>query len=232
MRCQSFSVEKRTGEDRSFSSIRRLLWILLACCIQMTYIPTSNRLEGGIEPKLPIDIFPVSAVWVLPYILCYILWAASFAWILFKAEEHAFRSFIAACLLTFSLGALTFVLLPTYVPAAVLEGNDPFTGILRAIHEQWGRYSALPSGHVYITSLLVLFFGRWYPRSKPVWLVVLIVVSLSTLFTAQHYILDVLGGYLVALAGYHFGLWWTGFHPIQKRTSKGSGKSIPSSSLN
>ena len=210
---------------------KRLLLIFLACCIQTTYLPTSFRTTGGIEPKLPIDIFPIWPIWVLPYVLCYILWFASGAWILLKTEDHLFRSFIAACMLTFAIGATTFIFFPTYVKSVTLDGNDIFTVLLRMIHETWGRYSAFPSGHVYITTLLALFFSRWYPRYKLLWIFILIIVSLSTLFTGQHYILDVLGGYLAALAGYYFGLWWAGFYPAQKRPGKRSGKKIVSSSL-
>jgi membrane-associated phospholipid phosphatase len=198
----------------------------------MIYIPTSNRLAGGIEPKLSIDIFPVWPVWVLPYILCYVLWFASMAWIILKTEDRLFRSFLAACLLTFSIGATTFIFFPTYVRPATVEGNDIFAGILRMIHGTWGRYDAFPSGHVYITTLLTLFFSRWYPRWKYLWIATLIVVSLSTLFAGQHYILDVLGGYLTALAGYCFGLWWAGFYTVQKRSGKGSRRRMTSSSFN
>jgi membrane-associated phospholipid phosphatase len=183
-------------------------------------------------PKLLIDIFPIWPIWVLPYVLCYLLWFASIAWIIFRGDDRQFRSFIAACLLTFSLGALTFLFFPTYVEPAHLEGSDIFTLLLRTIHEEWGRYAALPSGHVYITTLLALFFGHWYPRLKFLWILILVIVSLSTLFTGQHYILDVLGGYLVALAGYIFGLWRAGAWEAQKRTSNRSGKRVPSSSLN
>ena len=232
MSSPSSFLKKTKTRGISLSLGKRVLLILAACCIQMIYIPTSNRVAGGIEPKLPIDVFPVSPIWVLPYVSCYLLWFASAVWILYKVDDRAFRSFIAACMLTFSLGAITFIFFPTYVRAAALEGNDIFTNILRLIHENWGRYAALPSGHVYITALLVLFFSRWYPHYRPVWIVILIVVSLSTLFTAQHYILDVLGGYLVALVGYRFGLWWTGIYSAQKKNSKQSRKRIPSSSLN
>lgn len=210
---------------------KRLLLVLLACCIQMVYIPTSNRTAGGIEPRLPIDIFPIWPIWVLPYVLCYILWFAGIAWIVYKSNDLQFRSFIAACMLTFALGAFTFLFFPTYVEPARLTGGDVFTVILRTIHEEWGRYAALPSGHVYITTLLALFYGRWYPHHKFLWILILVIVSLSTLFTGQHYILDVLGGYLVALAGYYFGLWWTGWQGAQKRTRKRPGKRVPSSSL-
>lgn len=206
--------------------------MFLVCCIQMIYIPTSNRVTGGIEPKLPIDIFPIWPVWVLPYVLCYLLWLGSMLWVIFKVDDRSFRAFIAASMLTFTLGALTFIFFPTYVRAATLEGSDIFSVLLRTIHETWGRYDALPSGHVYITTILVLFFGRWYPRWKSFWMVILVIVSFSTLFTGQHYILDVLGGYLVALAGYHFGLWWTGFYDAQEPSSKKAGKRMTSSSLN
>ena len=229
MSSPSSSMEKTRTREISLSLGKRVLLVLAACCIQMTYIPTSNRVAGGIEPKLPIDVFPVSSIWVLPYVSCYLLWFASAVWILYKVDDRAFRSFIAACMLTFSLGAITFIFFPTYVRAAALEGDDIFTSILRLIHESWGRYAALPSGHVYITTLLALFFSRWYPHYRPVWIVTLVVVSLSTLFTAQHYILDVIAGYLVALTGYYFGLWWTGIYPARKQMDKPSSQRIPSS---
>ncbi|HSL42489.1 MAG TPA: phosphatase PAP2 family protein [Anaerolineales bacterium] len=195
----------------------------------MVYLPASNQVSGGIEPRLSIDVFPIWPIWVLPYVLCYILWFAGIVWITYRTEDQDFRSFVAACMLTFLIGASTFVLFPTYVKAATLEGSDVFTLLLRTVHEDWGRYAALPSGHVYITTLLTLFYSRWYPRHKFLWILILVIVSLSTLFTGQHYILDVIGGLLAALAGYHFGLWWAGFYTTQKQTGKSSGKRIASS---
>lgn len=194
----------------------------------MIYIPTSNRVTGGIEPKLPIDIFPVWTIWILPYVLCYILWFGSIAWIILRTQDRQFYSFVTASILTFSLGALTFIFFPTYVKSVALPGSDILTSLLRIFHEHTGRYAAFPSGHVYITTLLVLFFGRWYPRFRSLWILILAIVSFSTLFTGQHYILDVLGGYLVALAGYYFGLWWTGSRKARKQTGRQPGKRIPS----
>jgi membrane-associated phospholipid phosphatase len=196
---------------------KRILLILLACCIQAIYVPTSFRMTGGIEPKLPIDIFPIWPAWVVPYLLCHPMWFIAITWIILKMEDRLFRATVAACFLTFAIGTLTFIFFPTYVKAAPLEGNGIFISLLRTVYENWGRYDAFPSGHVYITTLLVLFYGRWYPRWKFLWVSILGVVSLSTLFTGQHYVVDVLGGYLVAFAGYHFGLWWVGLLPSPNR---------------
>ena len=223
----SYAMEKRKRHGVFFPWTRRVLLVLLACCIQMIYIPTSNRVAGGIEPKLAIDVFPLWSIWVLPYVLCYVFWLCSIVWIIFKVQDRYFRSFIAGCILTFTIGNIIFILFPTYVPRTPLHGNDVFTSLLRVIHGHWGRYDAFPSGHVYITAILTFFFIRWYPRYKIFWALILILVSFSTLFTGQHYILDVLGGFAVALMGYQFGLWWAGFLPSQRRP----GKRIAPSSL-
>jgi membrane-associated phospholipid phosphatase len=217
----SSTVRKKTiGNGKALSLNKRFLLIVLVCCIQLIYIPTSMRTTGGIEPKLPIDIFPIWPVWVLPYMLCYPIWLVSSIWTILKMEDRLFRALVAACFLIFAVANSIFIFFPTYVKQATLLGNDIFISLLRIIHESWGRYSALPSGHVYITTLLVLFFSRWYPRPKFLWMLMLIVISLSTLFTGQHYILDVLGGYVLALAGYCFGLWWAGLLPTQNRPAK------------
>jgi membrane-associated phospholipid phosphatase len=228
----AYPLEKPKRNELPLTLNKRIFLVFLACCIQMIYIPTSNRVTGGIEPKLPIDIFPIWPVWVLPYVLCYALWLGGSTWIIFKLDDRSFRSFLAACMLTFAAGASTFIFFPTYVEPATFEGNDTFAMLLRTIHETWGRYDAFPSGHVYITTLLALFYGRWYPRRRFLWILILVIISFSTLFTGQHYILDVLGGYLIALAGYYFGLWWSGIYGAPKQTRKRPGKRIASSSMN
>jgi len=211
---------KKINRNGALSLSKRILFLVLVCGIQMIYVPTSFRTTGGIEPKLSIDIFPVWPIWIVPYMLCYPLWLLSSLWAMLKMEDRLFRALVIACLLMFAVANATFIFFPTYVRQMTFQGNDIFTLLLRMVHENWGRYSAFPSGHVYITTLLVLFFSRWYPRQRFLWILILIVISFSTLFTGQHYLLDVLGGYGIAFAGYHFGLWRVGLLPTQNRPAK------------
>jgi len=220
MTSQVNQIETGYRREQILKFGKRFLLILLVLSIQMLYIPTSNGFPGGIEPKLPMENYPIWPVWVLPYVLCYPLWFFGFAWVIFKMEDHLFRSFIAACLLVFTLSVSIFVLFPTYVEPAVIPGNDIFAFVLRYIHENFGRYDALPSGHIYITVLLALFFNFWYPRYKFWWILIPIIVSLSTLFTAQHYIADIFGGLVVAVMGFHFGLRWAGITLQPHSTAK------------
>ena len=198
--------------------LSRVLLILLTISIQLLYIPTSNRLTGGFEPKLPIDVYPLIPVWVLPYILCYPLWLFAVIWATLKMDDRLFRVFIASFLLASTLAVFIFIFFPTYVKESTIPGSDIFSNMLRFIHQEWGRYDAFPSGHIYITVLLALFYHRWYPRYKLYWIAIPIVVSFSTLFTHQHYIADIAGGLAVAFIGSHFGQKWVRLSLARQRS--------------
>jgi membrane-associated phospholipid phosphatase len=215
MSSQTQTFEQNTRTENTLAIGRRLLWVAIGWAIQLIYLPTSGWFTGGVQPKLPIDIFPLWPVWVIPYVLCYPLWFAGFAWAAFKMTDRMFRAFALAFLVTCSVSIVIFFIYPTYVPAATLHGNGLFILILRFLHEGAGRYNALPSGHIYITALLTFFYSLWYPRYKSLWVLILVIVSFSTLFTLQHYILDIVAGLIVAALGYYVGLKWTGFSSVQ-----------------
>ena len=83
---------------------KRIILVLGVLLIQSIYTPTSLFLTGGIEPKLPIDVFPLWVVWVIPYALCYPLWATALIWLTWKMDESMFRKTIAG--LFFAIGFL------------------------------------------------------------------------------------------------------------------------------
>ena len=186
---------------------KRLLLLFAVIAIQAIYVPTSLFTKGGIEPKLAWDVFPLQVGWVIPYTLCYPLWVLALAWLAWKMDGRQFRAAIAGLFFACSLGVSIFLLFPTYVIQPELTGTDPLSKLLLALQVAGGNYSALPSAHIYLTTLLALFYSHWYPKQKWFWLLIVLIVSLSTLFTGQHYLADVLAGYLTGWLGYRFGLW-------------------------
>lgn len=218
---KTMSFESRYGVGNAIPNFERVLLVLLICSIQMIYFPTSEQMRGGIEPRLPIDVFPIIPIWVLPYVLCIPFWLVGIFWATFRMEDDLFRSFMASLLLVCTCAIATFIFFPTYIKAASFVGGDVFTILLRSIHQNLGRYDAFPSGHVYITTLLALFYSRWYPLLKRWWISCAVIVALSTLFTGQHYFVDVLGGLVVAFLGYYFGLKWAGYPQTEDILLKG-----------
>lgn len=187
---------------------KRWLIVTIAVLIQFNYSIATRVMQGGIVPKLPFDIFPLSVMWVIPYVLWYPFILFAGVWLILKCNEKLFREFAAGFLLTCTLGVLTFYLFPTYIIDPVLTGTDIFSKTLLFLQAIDGDYAAFPSSHIYVTVILALFFDRWYPRYRWLWLFIYVMIALSTLFTQQHYILDVIGGTVYAWIGYRFGVWW------------------------
>lgn len=187
---------------------RRLPWFLLIVAIQSVYFPVSQATSGGILPKLAIDVIPVYPIWVVPYYFTYAVWSFAIYWTLFKFDARSFRAAIAGTLLAVSVGALTFLFFPTYIELPVIVGNDIFSVMLRTIQLAGGTHAALPSAHNYGTMLVTAFAIHFYPRGRWFWIAIVVTIALSTLFTGQHYILDVVTGLALGFVGYKFGVWW------------------------
>ena len=199
---------------KQISLLKRIGWMLAVIAIQFIYFPTSQATSGGIAPKLPIDAIPVHPTWVVPYTLCYPFWLACIIWVLLKLEDGDFRAFAAAALFTVGIGNLIFILFPTYVNLPTIPGNDIFARLLRTVQVAGGTHAALPSAHNFLTMLFCATLVHLYPRYRWLWVGIVVTVALSTLFTGQHYILDVLAGLSLGFVGFWFGQWWV------KRKSK------------
>lgn len=186
---------------------KRILVISGILLIQFNYSIATRVMQDGVIPKLPIDVFPLQPIWAVPYALWYPIIVAGGIWLILKSDERLFREFSAGFLLTCVLGVLTFYFLPTYIIDSPLPETDIFTKLLLLLRAMDGDYAAFPSAHVYVTAILAFSFNRWYPKYGWLWLFIYVMISLSTLFTHQHYILDVVGGTIYAWVGYRFGLW-------------------------
>ena len=188
----------------------RLGWLLALFLVQLLYIPINRTVSGGVQTSIALDGWiPLYPVWTIPYVLSLVWWAGFYTWAGLKMDDRLYTALIASTLFTM-LTAYTFYLLyPTYVIRPSVEGNGWQYDMLRRVYAADKTYNAFPSGHTY-TSLLILFYWwRWRPQMHWLWVLIVAVVLLSTLFTGQHNLADLLGGGLWAGSGYYFGQWCT-----------------------
>ena len=107
---------------------------------------------------------------------------------------------------------ISYILLPSFYPRESFMITDVSTWLLDITRQVDGSNNTFPSGHVALSWLLFwsaihtkymstkhlskLYFGLWA-----------VAMSVSTLTLKQHYIVDVLGGFILALLCY-FGARW------------------------
>lgn len=177
----------------------RIIWLLIPLGMQLLYFPLNRYSTGGIAPSIPLDAYiPVWPVWVVPYVLTLPWWIGFFLWAAFSMDESLYRPFVIAESLAILCGITTFALFPTYVIRPNVTGTGLTWDWLKMLYASDNVYNALPSGHAYVTTIIVIFWWRWKPKLRWLWLSVEAIVLLSTLFTHQHFLLDLGAGVVLA----------------------------------
>jgi membrane-associated phospholipid phosphatase len=186
----------------------RLTLLALVIALELLYVPVNRAASGGVILKLPIDdLIPLWSMWAVPYLISIVWWTAAFVWAAFKMPDDLYNALITGMIGVMLISYAIYLIFPTYVLRPDLSGTDWATSLVRAIYSGDRAYCAFPSGHTYATMLITLFWWKWQPRLRPLWGITALIVLLSTLFTRQHYVLDVVGGIAMAFAGHYGGLW-------------------------
>ncbi len=187
----------------------RLAGVVLIVILQLLYIPINRTLQGGVVLRTPLDdLIPLWPIWIIPYLLSIAWWLGFTIWAAWKMDDTLYLAFVTAGVAMMLVSYLIHLLYPTYVQRLTLTGDSWAVQLLRFVYHQDRSYNAFPSGHTYNTVLVSLFWYRWQPRHWVLCLGTAVLILLSTLFTGQHNLPDLLGGIVVAWLGYHFGLWW------------------------
>lgn len=187
----------------------RLLWLLIIFCLQALYFPINRTMQGGVILAMPWDAhIPLWPGWAIPYLLSILWWQASFVWAAFQMDDDRFRALVVGATAVMLSSYLVYIAFPTYVERPVVEGSGWTTDLVRFIYGNDRLHNAFPSGHTYLTMLIVFFWWDWKPKLRWLWATIAALVILSTLFTGQHNLVDPIGGIFWAWLGYLFGRWW------------------------
>lgn len=187
----------------------RFTWFVVILILQFLYFPINRALQGGVTLATPWDrLIPLWPIWAVPYLLGIVWWLGFLIWATWKMDDTLYQAFVVAGLVAILVSYAIYLLYPTYVDRPSLVGNDWLTELLRLIYTHDRSYNACPSGHTYNTVLIALFWWRWRPQDRLSCLTSTVLILLSTLFTRQHNLPDLIGGIIMAWLGYRLGLWW------------------------
>ena len=165
------------------------------------------------ECKIPWldDLFPLVPIFAVIYLFSYVFWIFGPVAVSLTKRRN-FINYIVGLSLAYLVGFLFFVFLPTCMDRVkeglivAAEGPGFSHMLLRTIYGADGgniAFNLFPSYHCLISAYCYLGV-RGQPEISRGFrgysLVMAALISLSTLFTKQHYIIDVFGGVGIAVA--------------------------------
>ena len=168
------------------------------------YIFIASEVRGGPvhRPAIGLDAaIPVWPVWAIIYGALY-LWLILMPVFVVREEAHVRRTFWAY-LSVWIVAYVVFFAYPTGAPRPKSVDGDGFAvwGLL-LLYASDPPYNCFPSLHVAHSFISALTCYRVHHRTGQVATVAAALVAISTLFTKQHWVLDVIAGAAMAYGAY------------------------------
>ncbi|MCI8466515.1 MAG: phosphatase PAP2 family protein [Lachnospiraceae bacterium] len=194
---------------------------LLSCFLVNNFVYFVLRIfmEGAYHYDLttPLDrMIPFRPEWVSIYFICYLFWIANYLLIAGLEKERLYR-FVTADILSRFICGIFFVLLPTTNVRPEIIGNGIWEEIMRWLYAIDAPTNLFPSIHCLTSWFCYLGvrketrIPRWYQIFS---LIFTILICLSTQFTKQHYLVDIIGGIGLAQLCYSLSMKFDWYRPI------------------
>ena len=177
--------------------------LLLALVPFYILIPELLPPETRHVPELALDrALPLVPVWAIVYGTLY-LFLILLPIFVVRQDELIRRMFHAYLLIWITAYVFFFVVYPTAAPRPDSVTGEGFAMWgLRALYSADPPHNCFPSLHVAHSFVSALACSRVHRRLGLVALIAATLVALSTLFTKQHYVLDVVAGVFLAFVAY------------------------------
>jgi len=175
-----------------------MLFIGVAAFWAAAYLGTAGFNAARAPRVLAWDaiwIFPFVSAFVVPYLSAYALPFVAAASLRDRAK---FRRFAAVAVGTMAFSAICFILFPLTLARPEIPLASLSDRLLAALYAADRPTNLFPSLHVSLSFLFALAVGDARPRLRPWMIAWAALVAVSTLFTRQHYLIDVVGGVIVA----------------------------------
>lgn len=189
--------------------IGRLSFTGIMALITLIAFHLNNYRPGTGSMKIALDDYiPFNKYFIFPYVYWFLYVAVGLIILAVINKKNYFRMFtsiVAGMLICYVI----YYFYPSTVPRPIITSNDLVSNIVKFIYSADKPYNCFPSIHV-LNSFFISIFLIKSIKNKNIHVVCyvsFILITLSTLFVKQHYILDavsaiILGGiiYFVVMA--------------------------------
>lgn len=179
-------------------SIATVLVYLLSYQIPKLVVDINRAHYPSIELDYKIPFIPI---FIIIYILAFFQWLNAALVITTQDKKFAYR-YLSAIMIGSLIGLTIYIVYPTAINnRPTIYSTNPLLSFIDFIYTVDTPINALPSFHCFCSTIsyFIIKDAKLDKKYQITNLIFSIMVFLSTLFTKQHFILDVFSGILLAL---------------------------------
>lgn len=183
------------------------LVVVVSCMYFMLNVPhiSVNVLRTFIDDQIPrVSFFSIIYLAFLPWFWGVVI----YSWF----NNRFFRQLAFSVILVNLIAFIIYLFFQTYVPRESIINSDFLSGVLQFIYSHDRPYNAFPSLHVALSSVVATYFVNIKSKWSWAFVATALLISISTLFVKQHFIVDVLSGATLGVA-----VTWSVFKFFQKK---------------
>lgn len=183
------------------------LLIIASICLFFYFFPNMPR-ENMYELTTYFDKkIPFIPLFVIPYAsFHFLLIPATLLILSLQPYRYYLRIFLVSAIFMLVCSNLIFLLFPTYFPLRPdICGNSMCERMVTFIYWIDNPCAVCPSVHVNVSILCAILWWQIRSRYSITMIIWAIIISFSTLFIRQHYIIDVIAGILSAFLSWVVG---------------------------
>lgn len=150
-----------------------------------------RSVEMGVDKNIPLIVY-----FIIPYLSYFPFFVLGWVYLFFFSGEY-YVSFVISFGLIGLIANIIFVVFQTSAPRAKIESNDIHSRLLRWHYSLARPVNALPSLHVAHSICVGIFLALEIPSLFLLWYFISSLISIATLLTKEHYLLDVVAGLIL-----------------------------------
>lgn len=174
----------------------KLFLLILFLLVKGIYVPL-NRRESKYYWKTRFDDrIVLIPIFIIPYV-GYFLYIPITIILLWNSKY--INDYFITYIISFILAGLFWYFIPNGVKRPKIENKDIFSQLTAFIHSHDDDTNGFPSAHVFATLICSYFLTLAFPQYLILIWSINFLICASTVFTKQHYVLDIGGGIIFFL---------------------------------
>jgi membrane-associated phospholipid phosphatase len=184
--------------------IFRILFLVTLPLINIIHTALNNYRGNVHILRTHIDmIIPFEKIFIIPYLLWFFYFVSVLVYFAIVDKKSYFRmlfSIIIGNLLCF----IVYYFYPTTVPRPDIIENDILSNLVRVTYKSDNPFNCFPSVHVLNALLASMYLFEYNKKAIVRYFSVFafVLITLSTLFVKQHYILDAVASSIIGVSMY------------------------------